>query len=156
MSYSTENYLDITDHFSSSIKLKIKNNCFNDFLQKLCFHINKNNVILDYRYFNFIAVPDNYIILIQHIISVIQPVLNKNNTFYFHINMDSLSLLHIDKYFTFIKQLIEILKETFPDKLEICYIYNAPYIFSQLFNTIGTIIDKKIRQKIKIVKCNKD
>ncbi len=70
--------------------------------------------------------------------------------------MDSLSLLHIDKYFTFIKQLIEILKETFPDKLEICYIYNAPYIFSQLFNTIGTIIDKKIRQKIKIVKCNKD
>ena len=53
-------------------------------------------------------------------------------TFTFHVNMSSITLLHIEKYFGFIKNISEILKVTFPDKLNVCYVYNAPFIFSKL------------------------
>jgi prophage DNA circulation protein len=65
--------------------------------------------------------------------------------------MNSITLLHIEKYFPFIQQISEVLKTTFPDKLNTCYIYNAPYIFSKLFSVVSMFIDKKTQQKIQLV-----
>ena len=118
----------------------------------MCFQLKNNDIVLDYRYFKFLSRPENYEAIIQHIIYVIQNVLKTQELFVFHVNMSSTTLLHIEKYFGFIKQMSEILKTMFPEKLKVCYIYNAPYIFSNLFAVISAFIDKRTQQKIKLVK----
>jgi len=144
-------------HFSKDEQLKIaKKNiikiCFTDILAKFCFTIQNNDIVLDYRYFKFVSASENHEIIIQYIISIIKNVLKLQETFTFHVNMSSITLLHIEKYFGFIKNISEILKVTFPDKLNVCYVYNAPFIFSKLFNIVSSFIDKKTQQKIKLVK----
>jgi hypothetical protein len=133
-------------------KANIMKTCFTDVLSRLCFSLNYENIILDYRYFKFIAFADNYEFVISYIVSVIKSALHKHETFILHVNLDSLTLLHIEKYFGFIKQISEVLKTTFPEKLNVCYIYNAPYIFSNLFAVISAFIDKRTQQKIQLVK----
>ena len=133
-------------------KTNIMKTCFNDVLSRLCFAIDSENIILDYRYFKFIASADNYDLLIDYFVSVIQSVLNKHETFILHVNLDSLSFLHIEKHFAFIKRISEVLKTTFPDKLNICRLYNAPFIFSKIISIISTFVDKKTQQKITLVK----
>jgi hypothetical protein len=153
-------YLDIHQQihaqFSSNEHIKIaKTNimktCFNDVISHLCFALESENILLDYRFFKFIASADNYEFIICYIVSVIQCVLNKHETFILHVNLDSLSLLHIEKHFGFIKKMSEVLKTTFPDKLNICHIYNAPFIFSKVISIISVFVDKKTQQKIKLV-----
>ena len=154
MNTNIQRHLNI--HFSKDDHLKItKKNiiqiCFTDILAKLCFTMN-NDIILDYRYFKFVSSPENYEAVIQYIISVIHNILKTHDTFIFHVNMSSITLLHIEKYFGFIQQISEVLKTTFPDKLNTCHIYNAPFIFSKLFSVVSMFIDKKTQQKIKLVK----
>jgi hypothetical protein len=139
------------DHIKTA-KTNIMKTCFNDVLSRLCFAIDSENIILDYRYFKFIASSDNYEFIICYIVSVIQCALNKHETFILHVNLESLSLLHIEKHFGFIKRMSEVLKTTFPDKLNICNVYNAPFIFSKVISIVGAFVDKKTQQKIKLVK----
>jgi hypothetical protein len=143
----------ISEHFLSNEYLKTKKNiatCFTDILKKMCFN-NNNDIIIDYRYFKFIALSDNHNLLINYIILVMQNVLKQYSNFCIHINLESFTLLHIEKYFSFIKQISETFKTTFPDKLDTCYMYNAPFIFSKLFGIICIFIDKPTQQKIKLV-----
>jgi hypothetical protein len=133
-------------------KTNIMNTCFNDVLSHLCFALDSENILLDYRYFKFIASADNYEFIICYIVSVIQCALNKHETFVFHVNLDSLSLLQVEKHFIFIKKISEDLKTTFPDKLNTCNVYNAPFIFSKVISIISAFVDKKTQQKIKLVK----
>jgi hypothetical protein len=140
-----------TEHIKIA-KTNIMKTCFNDVLSKLCFALDSQNIILDYRYFKFIASVDNYDLLVCYIVSVIQSVLNKHETFILHVNLDSLTLLHIEKHFSFIKNISEVLKTTFPDKLNICNVYNAPFIFSKIISIIGAFVDKKTQQKMKLMK----
>lgn len=144
-------------HFSKDEHLKItKKNiiqiCFPDILAKLCFTMHNNDIVIDYRYFKFVSSPENFEAIVQYIIFTIQNVLKSQEAFVFHVNMSSITLLHIEKYYGFIKQLSEILKTTFPDKLNTCHIYNAPFIFSKLFSVISMFIDKKTQQKIQLIK----
>jgi hypothetical protein len=139
-----------TEHIKIA-KANIMKTCFNDILSKLCFVLDSQNIILDYRYFKFISSVDNYELLVCYIVSVIQSVLNKNETFILHVNLDSLTLLHIEKHFGFIKKISEVLKTTFPDKLNICNVYNAPFIFSKIISIISLFVDKKTQQKIKLI-----
>jgi len=146
----------IHNHFLSNDHLKktkanIIKACFNDVLSKLCFSIDADNILLDYRYFKFIACAENYELLISYIVSVIKNILKTQETFVFHVNLDTLTLLHVEKYFGFIKKISEVLKVTFPDKLSTCYIYNAPFIFSKIISILSAVVDKKTQQKIKLV-----
>jgi hypothetical protein len=45
----------------------------------------------------------------------------------------------------------EVLKTSFPDNLEKCFIYKAPFIFSQFFSVISTFVDKKTLSKIELI-----
>jgi len=143
--FSSNEHIKIT-------KANIMKTCFNDVLPRLCFALNSENILLDYRFFKFIASADNYEFVISYIVSVIKSALHKHETFILHVNLDSLTILNIEKYFGFIKQISEVLKTTFPEKLNVCYIYNAPFIFSKLFNIVGALIDKRTQQKIQLVK----
>jgi hypothetical protein len=139
------------DHIKTA-KTNIIKTCSNDVLTQLCFALDSENIILDYRYFKFIASSENYEFIICYIVSAVQCTLNKHETFILHVNLESLSLLHIEKHFGFIKRMSEVLKMTFPDKLNICYVYNAPFIFSKIISIIGAFVDKKTQQKIKLIK----
>jgi hypothetical protein len=70
----------------------------------------------------------------------------------FHVNMDNITLLHVEKHFRFIKHFSQIMNNTFPNRLNICYIYNASFVFSKILGIVSAFIDKTTLQKIKIVK----
>ena len=124
------------------------NNSFN--LNDFCF-ISNNKILIDYRVFPKIAIPVLYNKIIQFIITKIEFLLLKNEVIDFHINLQGLLFIHLEKYFIFIKDFLTILKDKFPDTLSKCYNYNAPTFFSHLFKLISTIIDKKTLDKIQLV-----
>ena len=47
---------------------------------------------------------------------------------------------------------INYLKDKYPEKLAKCYVYNAPFIFTQIFNIVSMFIDKETQKKIELVK----
>jgi len=119
-------------------------------LQNIC-HQNINNIYLDYRYFKFLAHEDNYAIIIQHILSSIENILKTHDLFVVHIYMKSLTITEIDKHKMFIYKLSDTLKQKFPNKLDTCFVYRAPFIFSHIYNMISIFIDKKTQKKIKVI-----
>jgi hypothetical protein len=129
------------------------NKSVNDILLAFCNSNDENEIILDYRYFKILSnlncVHSDSII--QHVIAVIQSTLEKKELFIIHVCLKSLSIVDIDKYYHFICKMSEILKSTFPDKLEKCFIYKAPFIFSQLFTIISAFVDKKTMAKIELI-----
>ena len=83
--------------------------------------------------------------------SSIEDILKTHNQFIVHIFMKSLTISEIDKHKTFIYKLSDTLKQKFPDKLDTCFVYRAPFIFSHIYNIISIFIDKKTQKKIKVV-----
>ena len=154
--YKSNEYISISDYFTHKNTLtqpilQPHQYIFSDMLHHLCFNIRKNEIILDYKYFKKCAAPETFDMLIQYIVNIINAVMKTESTFIFHINMKSLTLTDIDKYYGFIQNISETLKRSFPNKLDKCYIYNAPFIFSQLFNTLSCFIDKPTQKKIQLV-----
>jgi uncharacterized protein YaaR (DUF327 family) len=148
----------VYSHFSNDKELikthkNIIKYCVKDVLNHLCCRLdeNSNHIILDTRYFKFIASKENYLLIIEHISRIISTVLKNHETVVFHSNLQTVTLTQVDKHFELIKNLAERLMLEFPDKLDACYIYNAPYLFSTLFNIVSAFIDKKTLKKIKLI-----
>ena len=113
--------------------------------------INNDDIVLDYRYFKLIAIPENYNLIIETIVCKIKNYLIYNNNFIIHVYMKNITLTDVDKHYSFICKIAELFKTEFPDKLEKCYIYNAPFIFTHIFSSILSFIDKKTQLKIQII-----
>jgi hypothetical protein len=133
------------------ITSKIQKNELNDILSKLCFII-ENNIIIDYIYFKYLATNTTYNYILMYITNNINNILLENNDFIVHVNMKKISLSDVDKHKLFIQNLSSYLKESYPDKLSKCYIYNAPGVFKQILNIISIFIDKETQEKIELVK----
>jgi hypothetical protein len=147
----------IFTHFSSNENIKntkknIMKTCLNEVLKNLCFSLDNKNIVLDFRYFKFLSSSENYDLIISFIVSVIQNVLKNKETVILHVNMDTITLLHVEKHFGFIKNFSQILNNKFPDRLNVCYIYNASFVFSKILGIVSIFIDKTTQQKIKLVK----
>jgi hypothetical protein len=65
--------------------------------------------------------------------------------------MKNLNIIDIDKHKSFIHNIAGFLKEKYPQKLSKCYIYNAPFVFAQIYNIISLFIDKDTQKKIELV-----
>jgi hypothetical protein len=141
----------LSDEHHKKIKKNLLKICHRDILNRLCFVLRENHIVLDYRYFKFIANKENYEAIILSVITVMHECLHNNETMVVHLNMKSLTLLDIEKHFYFIREISIIMQQTFPDKLDKCFVYNAPFLFSQLYNTISMFIDKKTQKKIELV-----
>ena len=89
--------------------------------------------------------------LLDHLIKNVDLVLTKYTLFKFHINVKSISILDVDKNKDFIQKASIVLKEKYPCKLDVCYIYEAPNMFSNIFKLIFAFVDKETQKKIKIV-----
>lgn len=136
---------------SEKIVENIRNGKWNDILCGLCF-IYENQIVLNYKYFKYFATKETYDFILNYITINIDNVLNSNNEFIVHVNMKDLTITEIDKHMTFIQNISGYLKEKYPKKLSKCYIYNAPFVFTQIYNIVSMFIDKDTQKKIELVK----
>lgn len=106
------------------------------------------NVYINFKYFKYMATKETYPILLQYIVNNLKNILKTYECFNVHLCLKSLTPAQLSTHYNFIKSSCEIFKNEFPDKLNICYVYDAPFIFSQLYDIISIFIDKKTKQKI--------
>lgn len=149
--------VSIINGFSSTNKSNLHNN--NSFqyntsstnLNFICINTD-NEIIIDYRIFKLVATQQSYPNIIQIIVDTIEKVLFESDLFTIHLCLKSLTLKELENYYPFIRIVTETLKTKYTDKLEKCYIYNAPFIFAQVISLVSKIVDKKTQQKMIIVK----
>jgi len=114
--------------------------------------INLNVIVIDYRYFKLFATNDtSYQVVINHIKNNLNEILTTYPTFTVHACMKSLSITDAEKHRNFIYDVSKTFKEEYPDKLQECFIYNAPFIFSRVYDIIRIFIDKPTQKKIIMV-----
>ena len=77
----------------------------------------------------------------------------KCSTLNIYIDLKDYSLKQID--YTFIKNIIKIFQEEYPNNLKIIYIKNATLTIKTIYAVIKPFIDKETRTKIFFVKKNK-
>ena len=147
---SNEIFIENMDTFSESIVLKIKKGEWEDIFKGLCY-INDNSIVLDYKYFKHFAVKETYSLILNYISNQFDNVLTNNQNFIIHINMKNLTISDIDKHKLFIQNMSTFFKEKYPNKLSKCYVYNAPFVFSQIYNIVSIFIDRDTQQKIELV-----
>ena len=135
--------------FSESINLKINENKLQELLYNFC-HIKTNNeIIINYKYFKIINTIIDKNNILYYLIFIVDNILKSYNTFIVHVNIEKLTLLDIDKNRDFIESMSSVLKDRFPDKLDVCLIYEGSFIFKQIYNLLALFIDKKTLKKIK-------
>jgi hypothetical protein len=135
---------------NTNLNLKLNEEKLQELLYNFC-HIDSNHeIIINYKYFKTVTtIIDNNNIL-NYLIFIIENILKRHNTFTIHVYIENLTILEIDKNKVFVQYMSTVLKERFPDKLELCYIHNAPFIFKQIYNFLSLLIDKKTLTKIKM------
>ena len=129
------------------------NKSLKEILFLFCNVAEDNEMIIDYRYFKLLesinCLDKDYII--KYVMNHISIILKKQEHFVVHLCLHSLSLTDLEKHYTFMYKISEVLKTSFPDNLERCFIYKAPFIFSQFFSVISTFVDKKTLSKIELI-----
>ena len=140
----------IENNSSEKIIEKIKNGQWEDILKGLC-SIRNNSLFLDYIYFKYFSTKETYKLILDYITNAIDTILTNNSNFIVHVNMKNLTILEIDKHKTFIQTISHFFKERYPEKLSKCYIYNASFVFTQIFNILSVFIDKETQTKIELV-----
>lgn len=135
---------------NNNLNLKLNEEKLQELLYNFC-HIDSNNeIIIHYKYFKIVnTIIDNNNIL-NYLVFIIENILKRYNTFTVHVYIENLTILEIDKNKVFVQQMSTTLKEKFPDKLELCYIHNAPFIFKQIYTFLSLLIDKNTLTKIKM------
>jgi len=157
------------DGSSEKIVAKIQKGEWNDIFEGFCY-IKDQIVFMDYIYFKHLATKDTYNMVLNYMIQKIDSVLagnsvlsgnsvlagnsvlSGNSVFTVYVNLKKLTVLEVDKHGQFIQQMSKALKERYPDRLDKCYIYNAPFVFSQIYNIVSRFIDKDTQDKIVLIK----
>ena len=133
-------------------------------LQNYC-NIQKINnyeiIFIHYKYLRQIlnscgdTVPSQiYAVVLQKLIDTIDDVLIGNPEFTLNVFMKDIVLKDVHRHSSFIRQMAEIMRTRYQDKLKICYIHQAPFVFQQVFAIINPFLDSKTKKKI-IVTDNK-
>jgi hypothetical protein len=158
--YTDNESIKLNDSSKSikSDKILFQNNFseLNDNLDNFCYIESENNIIIDHYFFKqYIKNKPEYkdsLNTLNHMINKIENVLLNYDSFNVHLKIRSLTLIEIDKHKDLISMMSIILKQRFPDKLNSCLIYDAPFIFSSLFSLISSFIDKETQKKIQLIK----
>ena len=133
------------------IKQRISKNDLSNIFEKIC--VNKDNTLyVDYTYLKYLASPSTYDIITNLTLSAFDNILQSKPTFEVHINMKLLTISDVDKHKDYTKYICNILCTRYVDIISKIYIYNASFIFKQVFNIIKHFIDKQTQDKIVIVK----
>jgi hypothetical protein len=120
-----------------------------ELLNLFCHIKTKNEIEINYKYFKTISLFLDKEYILNYLFIIVENVLNNYETFIIHVNIEKLTLLEIEKNKDFIQNMSTTLKEKFPDKLDICIIYEGSFIFKQIYNLLAIFIDKKTLKKIR-------
>lgn len=123
----------------------------NDLYYHFFNNTDRNIIELKYVYLKQLFLQTTTANIIHHMIQTIEQSLQMYNQIVVYMDLSTITLLDIDKYKYFIRESAIILKHKFPDILDICYVQNAPFIFSQLIKVFGLFIDKKTQKKIVLI-----
>jgi hypothetical protein len=127
-----------------------KNGKFQDLLNYFC-KVEENNIIINYYYFKYLGNIHTYDIFTNLIIGYIDNILKSFDKFDVHVSINKLSVMEIHKHINYIRNLSDMLKTRYQDKMGKCIIYNASNIFSQIYELIIPFIDPDTQKKIKLV-----
>ena len=136
-------------NFSQSINMKINENKLQELLHNFCSVKTNNEIVVNYKYFKIINTFIDKNNILNYLIFIVENVLKNYETFIIHANIEKLTLLEIDKNRDFVQNMSNILRDRFPDKLELCFIYEGSFIFKQVYNLLSLFVDKKTLRKIK-------
>jgi len=136
-------------NFSQSINMKINENKLQELLHNFCSVKTNNEIVINYKYFKIINTFIDKNNILNYLIFIVDNVLKNYDTFIVHVNIEKLTLLEIDKNRDFVQNMSNILRDRFPDKLEVCFIYEGSFIFKQVYNLLSLFVDKKTLKKIK-------
>ena len=136
---------------SEEIIQRIKSTSEIESLMNYICNVNGDVITLDYRYFKHIASKHSYPSIINHLLNNIDTVLSQYDKFNAIICVKSLTVSDIDKHLSFIKELSNILKTRYQDKMACCCVHKAPFIFAQIYNIVSCFIDKDTQSKIQLM-----
>jgi len=127
-----------------------KNGKFQELLNYFC-KVEENNMIINYYYFKYLANVQTYDIFTNLILGYIDNILQSFDKFDVHVSINKLSVMEIHKHINYIRNVSDMLKSRYQDKMGKCIIYNASNIFSQIYEIIVPFIDPDTQQKIKLI-----
>jgi len=114
-----------------------------------------NRVFIDYTIFKLYANESNYVILINHLISVYDYCIETYGTFDVHINLATFSTTAAQRY----SKIIELFNNRFDtddetvyiQRLNHMYIYNPPSVLEMIYTVLKPMLNPKIKTKSIIV-----
>jgi len=137
---------------SNQIVDKIKQGKMNEILEGFI-HIVDDSFVIEFKYFKHFASLQTYDLIVNYIDSlIVQLLLVYSETINVYINLQSLSLIDVEKHLNFFKYFSKLFSDKYPDKLNKCYIYNASMIFEAIFKMIRSFVDKETLDKIQLIK----
>jgi hypothetical protein len=142
-----ENFESFT---SDKILLKIKKGQWQEIYDGIC-HIQNKCIKMDFIFFKHFANKETYPLILSIITNKIDTLLLNENKFTVYVNMKSLTVAELEKHMDFIQHFSKLLRDKYPNKLLKCFIYNAPFVFSQLFQIISFFIDKETLSKVELI-----
>lgn len=127
-----------------------KNSNFSELFFNFC-RVEDNRIIIDYVYFKYLGNSNTYLTFRNLILKCIDDILANYEKFECHISIKKLTILEINKHIDYIRNFSNLLKETYQDKMNKCFIHNASALFSQIYDIIVPFIDKDTQQKIQLL-----
>jgi len=152
--YATKDWIDSLfnpiNNRTEKIMAKIKASDLQYILSGLCY-LKEDAIIIDLKYFKVFAEKATYQLITQILINHCDLVLQSYPMFVVHLNASAFNIVQLDKHRTFLTQLSQLFANKYPDTLKTCYVYNASFVFSQIFNIVSLIVDKDTLKKIELI-----
>jgi hypothetical protein len=122
-------------------------------LGKICYTLGENNksVIFDYNIFKEEGKQIKSSNVIDFFVIQIKRCLQQNQKFTMHIFIRKMYIIEIDENKNFYIAMVKRLRKEFDNKLDKCYIHNAPHFFSCLIDILKPFLNSRILSRIEII-----
>jgi len=124
----------------------------NHLLEKtVCLVPDSNRVYFDYTVFKLYGNPENYMLVVNYVLSVLTHCINTFGEYELHVNLNSFTITAAERYRTVIEMFCnECLKNhtRYASKLIKMYIYNSPNMIEHVTGLFGNLIDPIIRERM--------
>jgi hypothetical protein len=145
--------------FKNNQKLKcaevvVGNIDMSELLHNCCFHIpHSNKIFYNYQVFKTFAQPDNYEIIIDYIIHLMQQILTHHSQFEVHVNIQSFTVSAAQRYkdciLLFLQKCNDHILE-FSDKLSVLKVYFSPSSIETIKPILMPLIPPQVKSKMMI------
>ena len=92
---------------------------------------------------------------INKFISVLNEALVENDILRLELDVNKIFVADIQKNINLIADLSNTLENTFPNKLGVCNIHNAPSTFSNMYALVSKYISSEVKERINVLPKNK-